>query len=86
VVVGGLEVETKTDAESRVPFLGAIPILGELFKSQSRTDTKSRFFVFLRCSVLRGASFQDLRYISLPDLVAAGVDDDLPVVEPRIIR
>ncbi len=86
VVVGGLEVETKTDAESRVPFLGAIPILGQLFKSQSRTETKSRFFVFLRCSVLRGVSFQDLRHITAPALALAGVDDDLPVVEPRIIR
>jgi type II secretory pathway component GspD/PulD (secretin) len=86
VVVGGLEVETEAEAESRVPLLGAIPILGNLFKSQSRTQTKSRFYVFLRCSVLRGATFEELRYVSLPALVAAGVDDDLPVVEPRIIR
>jgi type II secretory pathway component GspD/PulD (secretin) len=86
VVVGGLEVEAETDAESRVPFLGAIPLLGNLFKSQSKTETRSRFYVFLRCSVLRGATFEDLRYVSLPALVAAGVDDDLPVVEPRIIR
>ena len=57
-----------------------------LFKSSSKTNTRSRFYVFLRCSVLRNASFEDLRYISLPALVAAGVDDDLPVVVPRIIR
>jgi len=86
VVVGGIEVETKTDAESRVPYLGAIPILGNLFKSQSKTETRNRFYVFLRCSVLRSAALEDLRYISMPALVAAGVDDDLPVVEPRIIR
>jgi general secretion pathway protein D len=86
VVLGGLEVEAETDAESRVPILGRIPLLGNLFKSQSKTTTRSRFFVFLRCSVLRSASFEDLRYLSAHDLVTAGVGDDLPVVEPRVIR
>jgi general secretion pathway protein D len=86
VVVGGLEVETETDAESRIPILGRIPVLGNLFKSQSATKTKSRFFVFLRCSVLRSAAFEDLRYVSAPALSLAGVSDDLPVVEPRLIR
>jgi len=81
-----LEVETETNAESRVPFLGSIPILGNLFKSQSKTTTRSRFFVFLRCSVLRSSTFEDLRYLSGPAMAAAGIDDDLPVVEPRIIR
>ncbi len=86
VVVGGLEVEAETEAESRVPWLGSIPLLGNLFKSQSKTSTRSRFFVFLRCSVLRSASFEELRYMSRPALAAAGVDDGLPVVEPRVIR
>jgi general secretion pathway protein D len=86
VVVGGLEVDTATEAESRVPLLGAIPILGQLFKSQSRSLTKSRFYVFLRCSVMRGASFEELRYVTAPALAAAGIENDLPVVEPRVIR
>jgi type II secretory pathway component GspD/PulD (secretin) len=86
VVVGGIEVETEADAESRIPILGRIPVLGNLFKSQSATKTKSRFFVFLRCSVLRSAAFEDLRYVSGPALALAGVSDDLPVVEPRLIR
>jgi general secretion pathway protein D len=85
-VVGGLEVETETQAESRVPFLGAIPLLGSLFKSRSRSAARSRFYVFLRCSVLRGAAFEELRYASAPALAVAGVEGDLPVVEPRVIR
>src|SRR5262249_54569501 len=59
VVIGGLEVETMTDAESRVPVLGSIPLLGNLFKSQSKSTTKSRFYVFLRCSVLRSTTFEE---------------------------
>ena len=86
VVLGGLEIEAETKGESRVPFLGSIPILGNVFKSQSKTSTRSKFFVFLRCSVLRSASFEDLRYVSASVMAAMGVDDDLPVVEPRVIR
>ncbi len=86
VVVGGLEIETESDAESRIPFIGAIPILGNLFKSQNRATTKSRFYVFLRCSVLRDARYEDLRYLSAAPMACAGVDDGIPVVEPRIIR
>jgi general secretion pathway protein D len=85
VVLGGIEVEAETEVESRVPILGSIPLIGNLFKSRSKTMTKSRFFVFLRCSVLRSASFEDLRYISAHDFAAAEVGDDLPVVEPRVI-
>jgi general secretion pathway protein D len=86
VVVGGIDVETETDAESRVPLLGSIPLLGNLFKSQSKTRTKSKFYVCLRCSVLRSATLEELRYMSAPALAVAGVGDDLPVVEPRVIR
>jgi len=86
VVLGGLEVETETDAETRVPILGSIPILGALFKSQSKTSQQSRFYVFLRCSVLRSAAFEDLRYLSAPALAEADLDDGIPVVEPRVIR
>jgi type II secretory pathway component GspD/PulD (secretin) len=86
VVVGGIEVETETDAESRVPFLGSIPLLGNLFKSQSKTRTKSKFYVCLRCSVLRSATLEELRFISAPALAVAGIGDGLPVVEPRVIR
>jgi general secretion pathway protein D len=86
VVVGGLEIETEGVAESRVPWLGDIPIVGALFKERSRTTTKSRFFVFLRCSVMRSVGFEDLKYASDRDVALAGVGDGFPVLEPRVIR
>lgn len=86
VVVGGLDMESETEAESRVPFLGSIPILGNIFKSQGKTRMKNRFFVFIRCSVFRHTRFEDLRYVSTDDLQVAGIEDGWPVVEPRVIR
>jgi type II secretory pathway component GspD/PulD (secretin) len=86
VVVGGLEVETQGKGESRVPWLGAIPFLGNLFKDQSTNDTKSRFFVFLRCNVMRANGFEDLKYASQRETELAGVDDGWPKLEPRVMR
>jgi general secretion pathway protein D len=86
VAVGGLEVETDGTSSSRVPLLGSIPILGALFSSQSKTKTRSHFYVFLRTTVLRSQSFEDLRYVSEHELAAAKVDDGWPHIQPRIIR
>lgn len=86
VAVGGLEVETEGTTSSRVPLLGSIPLVGALFSSQSRTKTRSHFYVFLRTSVLRAQEFEDLRYVSEADLRAARVEDGWPKLEPRVIR
>ena len=86
VVVGGLEIETETDATSKVPVLGSIPMLGSLFQSRSRSKIKSRFFVFIRCSVLRSQTFEDLRYVSGLELDTLDLEDGWPTLEPRVIR
>lgn len=86
VVVGGLEIESESKTSREVPLLGRIPILGALFSTQSKTESKDRFFVFLRTSVMRASSFEDLRYASGHDLAAAKVDDGWPRLEPRLIR
>jgi general secretion pathway protein D len=86
VVLGGLEVESESDARSQVPLLGNLPLVGALFRNRSMRKEKSRFFVFIRASVMRGQGFDDLRYKSSDDLQVAGVDDGWPVLEPRIIR
>jgi type II secretory pathway component GspD/PulD (secretin) len=86
VVLGGLEIETKGNVEERVPWLGEIPLVGLLFKDRSRTTTRSRFYVFLRCSVWRDELFEGLKYASARELSAAGVDDGTPVLRPRVMR
>jgi len=86
VVVGGLSIDSETDTTSQVPLLGSVPIVEYLFQNRSRTRSKSRFFVFLKCSVMNSAGFEDLRYWSGQDMVAADVDDAWPRLEPRLIQ
>jgi general secretion pathway protein D len=85
VVVGGLTIDSETDDTSKVPWIGDLPIVQHLFKDRSRTVSKSRFFVFLRCNVMRNARFEDLRYLSDRELALAELGDGWPKLEPRVI-
>lgn len=86
VVLGGFEVQSDGDAASGVPWLSDLPLLGWLFESRSTTKTTTRFFVFLRATVLRHGQFEDLKYRSGAERDLAGVPDGFPKNEPRIIR
>jgi len=47
VVIGGLMADTQNDTVSKVPLLGDIPILGEMFKYHHGTKVKSELLIFL---------------------------------------
>jgi general secretion pathway protein D len=55
VVLGGLLEDRLTDTNEKVPGLGDVPVLGNLFKYQTRKRTKTNLMVFLRPIVLRNA-------------------------------
>ena len=52
VVLGGLIQDNLQEGEQRVPFLGGIPIIGELFRTRNTQKTKNNLMVFLRPTVL----------------------------------
>jgi general secretion pathway protein D len=47
--------DTVTESEDRVPVLGAIPLLGNLFKNRSGSRQKKNLLVFIRPKILRDA-------------------------------
>ncbi len=53
VVLGGLIRDSATRGEQRVPYLGRIPVIGELFKTRSRKRDKTNLMVFIRPKILR---------------------------------
>jgi type IV pilus assembly protein PilQ len=52
IVIGGLISERLGDIVNKVPILGDIPLLGELFKSTTKTVDKVELVVFLTPSIL----------------------------------
>ncbi len=53
VVIGGLIDETQQDNESKVPWLGDIPIFGWLFKSTGDSVQKRNLLIFLTPHIIR---------------------------------
>jgi type IV pilus assembly protein PilQ len=57
VVLGGILETERRDAETKVPWLGDVPVLGHLFKTTSKTDNKDELLIFVTPRILReGAS------------------------------
>ena len=59
LVLGGLLKDEYSDGEDRVPGLASIPLLGNLFKSESRKRVKTNLMVFLRPVVMRSQQSAD---------------------------
>lgn len=53
VVLGGLIDEDVQESVSKVPLLGDIPLLGNLFKSSTSNKRKRNLMVFIRPKILR---------------------------------
>lgn len=86
IVVGGLELLSESDADTKTPLLADIPIIGNLFKSGSDSTSRTRFYVLIRPSILRDPGFERLRYLSDTASEEAGATLGWPTVRPQIIR
>ena len=53
VVLGGLIQDQDAAGKNKVPILGDIPIMGNLFRYENKTRRKTNLFVFLRPVVIR---------------------------------
>jgi type IV pilus assembly protein PilQ len=53
VILGGLEVDSKSNSGSGVPFLAKIPLIKWLFSKRVRTAQKSKLSVLIKPSIIR---------------------------------
>jgi general secretion pathway protein D len=53
IVLGGLIEDSYVETKSKIPLLGDIPLLGALFRSETREKKRTNLMVFLRPVVLR---------------------------------
>jgi general secretion pathway protein D len=56
IALGGLLQDQINTSEDKVPLLGDIPVVGNLFKSRNRSHTKTNLMVFLRPVIVRDAA------------------------------
>jgi type IV pilus assembly protein PilQ len=56
VVLGGILDTTKSKTANKVPWLGDIPVLGNLFKSTTNVNNKTELLIFITPKILREGS------------------------------
>lgn len=82
VVLGGLIEQTETSRTDKVPLLGDIPVLGHLFRSDSKTVNKTNLMIFLRPTILRSAADMQTatarKYDYIRDM-QAGIESQIPL-------
>jgi general secretion pathway protein D len=52
IVLGGLMSENQSSSESKVPILGDVPLVGNLFKSKSKGRRKTELIVILTPKII----------------------------------
>jgi len=83
IVIGGLMQDNKTTTISKIPIVGDIPLLGELFKRTQVDKTKTELLIFLtphvahQPSVLGAMSEDEMKGTKLtPQAVEPGIFDE----------
>ncbi len=56
VVLGGVFEQNKNDSVSKTPLLGDIPLLGYLFRTTNKTDTKRELLIFVTPQILKNGT------------------------------
>lgn len=79
VVLGGLLEDRYGGSQEKIPGVGDVPVLGNLFKSEARRRTKSNLMVFLRPVVIRDTAQSDALSIDRYDLMRTKQQNAQPV-------
>lgn len=88
LAIGGLLNDDERRTIERVPLLSDIPLLGELFKSRSRTRSKTNLMVFIRPTILRSrednAALTARRYGYIRDFQLRRNPDEEPAIDTLV--
>jgi general secretion pathway protein D len=84
LAIGGLLNDDERRTIERIPLLSDIPIIGELFKSRSRSRSKTNLMVFIRPTILRSRADGDVMTARRYDYVRSMQQIRNPDIEPSI--
>lgn len=88
LAIGGLLNDDERKTIERIPLLSDIPLIGELFKSRSRSRTKTNLMVFIRPTILRSrednAALTARRYGYIRDFQLRRNPDEEPAIDTLV--
>ncbi|MGH7940938.1 MAG: type II secretion system protein GspD [Limisphaerales bacterium] len=76
VVIGGLMENDKESAETKIPLLGDIPVLGALFRYKANSDDKNELMIFLTPHIVR-APMELASAVNAPNLTSGFITNSV---------
>ena len=64
MVIGGVISDIQRESRNSVPWLGDLPIIGALFRNDTRSSNRTTLYFFVTPHILRDSDFADLAEIS----------------------
>ncbi len=88
IALGGLLDDNERRTIQKVPFLGDIPVLGELFRSRGKSRIKTNLMVFIRPTILKDPNdarrFSSSRYDYIRNRQIARTPDEEPSLDALV--
>ena len=88
IALGGLLDDNERRTIQKVPFLGDIPVLGELFRSRGKSRVKTNLMVFIRPTILKDPNdarrFSSNRYGYIRDQQLSRDPDQEPSIDALV--
>ena len=81
IVLGGLIQEASNEAETRVPFLSNLPLLGGLFKQTGKQNVKTNLLIFLTPHII--ATREDIDRVTTHK---RGQSDKSEIIEQKLLE
>jgi type II secretory pathway component GspD/PulD (secretin) len=78
LVLGGLVQDDVRTGNTKVPILGDIPLLGGLFRSDTKSRQKSNLIIFITPTIVEDSDFQPTKsdFLKIPAPASDNVDSD----------
>ena len=86
IVLGGLISDQISESESRVPVLGYIPIIGNLFKSKSTSKIKTNLLIILKPTIVKDSmdQYRDDRLNGIWELRIQALEGPKGLIQPSV--
>lgn len=86
VVIGGLGLKSNSETIVKIPLIGDIPVVGNLFRDTNRDSSDTVLYVFLTPRVLRDPDMMDYRLLTMGPASQVDLPDYIPELEPVMIE
>jgi len=86
IVVGGITVDRRDTTIAKIPLLGDIPLVGQLFRDTSINEEETTLYVFITPRIMSDPNFNDLRALTRGPQADVELDPSLPDMKPEAIE